>query len=119
VRSKPTGSYARRVWFLYEWLMGRRLDLPDAENGTYVSVVDPDQQWATAGENSPRHRVRDNLPGTPEFCPLVFRTKTLEDFTSMDLGRRAQVAVARVPKHVLARTAVFLLLKDSRSKLCH
>src|SRR5437016_26335 len=22
VRAKPTGSYARRVWFLYEWLMG-------------------------------------------------------------------------------------------------
>ena len=45
-------------------------------------------------------RVRDNLPGKPAFCPLVFRTKTLEDFTSMDLGRRAQEAVARVPGSV-------------------
>ena len=22
VRAKPTGSYARRIWFLYEWLTG-------------------------------------------------------------------------------------------------
>ena len=25
VRSKPTGTYARRTWFLYEWLLGSRL----------------------------------------------------------------------------------------------
>jgi hypothetical protein len=115
VRAKPTGAYARRVWFLYEWLMSRRIDLPDAKKGTYVPVVDPEQQCATSGDNSPRHRVRDNLPGTPEFCPLVFRTKTIEDFTSLDLRRRAQEAVAKVPKDVLARTAAFLLLNDSRS----
>jgi hypothetical protein len=115
VRTKPTGSYSRRIWFLYEWLMGKRLDLPDADRGTYEPVVDPEQQWSIPGENSSRHRVRNNLPGTPEFCPLVFRTKSLEEFTAMDLARRAQEAVANVPKDVLARTAAFLLLKDSRS----
>ena len=31
VRAKPTGAYARRVWFLYEWLTGTRLDLPNAD----------------------------------------------------------------------------------------
>src|SRR3984885_7847624 len=45
VRAKPTGSYARRIWFLYEWLMGRRLVLPDIGKGTYVLAVDPEQQW--------------------------------------------------------------------------
>lgn len=115
VRATPTGSYARRIWFLYEWLTGRRLDLPDADKGTYVPVVDPDQQWAIDGENSSRHHVRNNLPGTPAFCPLVFRTKTLEEFAGMDLAGRAQTAVAGVPRDVLSRTAAFLLLKDSKS----
>ncbi len=115
VRTKPTGGYARRVWFLYEWLMGARLDLPDADRGTYEPAIDPEQQWAIEGENSRRHRVRNNLPGTPEFCPLVFRTKTLEEFVAMDLATRAQQAIARVPKDLLSRTAAFLLLKDSRS----
>ena len=114
VRSKPTGSYSRRIWFLYEWLVGR-LDLPDAGTGSYAPVVDPDQQWATPGENSPRHRVRNNLPGTPEFCPLVFRTKALEEFVAMDIANRAKEVVASVPKDILARTSAFLLLKDSRS----
>ncbi|MGD0298860.1 MAG: Fic family protein [Bryobacteraceae bacterium] len=115
VKEKPTGSYARRIWFLYEWLTGKRLAIPDAEKGTYEPAVDPEQQWSIPGENSPRHRVRNNLPGTPEFCPLVFRTKVLEEFAAMDLGRRAREVVAKVPKDVLARTAAFLLLQDSRA----
>ena len=115
VRAKPTGGYARRLWFLYEWLLDRRLDLPDAGLGNYEPVVNPQQQWATKGENSPRHRVRNNLPGTPSFCPLVFRTPVTEEFAAMDLVQRAQKAVAAVPKDLLVRTAAFLLLKDSRS----
>lgn len=74
VREKPTSSYARRLWFLYEWLLEERLNLPDADRGNYVSAVDPEQQFARVGTLSQRHRVRDNLPGTVNFCPLVFRT---------------------------------------------
>jgi hypothetical protein len=29
ILAKPTGAYTRRLWFLYEWLMGEKLDLPD------------------------------------------------------------------------------------------
>jgi len=115
VQDTPTGSYARRIWFLYEWLTGQRLDLPDAARGTYVPAIDPEQQWAVPGENSSRHRVRDNLPGTPEFCPLVRRTKALEAFVTLDLAERARAVVAAVPHDVLARTAAFLQLKDSKS----
>lgn len=115
VAAQPTGGYARRVWFLYEWLTGERLDLPDAQAGRYLPAVDPAQQFATAGRKSRRHRVIDNLSGTPAFCPMVFRTAALEDFAACDLARRAQEIVAQVPRDLLARTAAFLLLKDSRS----
>jgi Fic/DOC family len=115
VRKTPTGSYARRIWFLYEWLTGKRLDLPDAQAGRYVPVLDPAQQWAAEGENASRHRVKNNLPGTPDFCPLVFRTETLGRFIGLNLRQRAQEIVADIPRDILARTAAFLLLKDSRS----
>ncbi len=115
VHSKPTGVYARRIWFLYEWLLGKQLDLPDAQTGSYAAVVDTEQQFAIKGKTSPRHRVWNNLPGTPAFCPLVFRTEALEQFLVMDLPQKAQAAVAAVPRDILARTAAFLLLKDSKS----
>lgn len=115
VRAKPTGAYARRVWFLYEWLTGGRLDLPNADRGAYAPIVDPDQQYAVPAQTSPRHRVKNNLPGTAAFCPLVFRTEALERFIATDLQTRAQQAIAAVPRDLLARTAAFLLLKDSKS----
>jgi hypothetical protein len=115
VRAQPTGRYARRIWFLYEWLTGTRLDLPDAQLAAYALVVDPDLQWPGPEEMSPRHRVKNNLPGTPAFCPLVFKTPLLDEFAAMALVSRAQDAVAGVPKDVLSRAAAFLLLKDSRA----
>lgn len=115
VRAAPTGAYARRLWFLYEWLLQERIDLPDATRGAYAPVVDPERQWAVSGITSTRHRVKNNLPGTPAFCPMVFRTPALEEFVSRDLAAAARRVVAEVPADLLARTAAFLLLKDSRS----
>ena len=115
IRSKPTGRYARRIWYLYEWLTGHRLDIEDSTGGAYVPVVDPEKQYAIDGVNISRQRVKNNLPGTPDFCPMVFRTEALDEFIAMDLRSQAQAAVAAVPKDLLARTAAFLLLKDSKS----
>lgn len=115
VRSKPTGKYARRIWFLYEWLTGQTLSLPDLDRGNYFPVLDPDLQYAVDGTRISRQRVENNLPGTPSFCPLVFRTEALDAFIASDLPKRARSIIADVPKDVLARTAAFLLLKDSKS----
>ncbi len=115
VRGSPTGGYARRIWFLYEWLSGELLGLPDATSGRYVEIVDPKLQYAAAPQTSPRHRVKNNLPGSPAFCPMVYRTQPLEEFITLNLPARAQEVVTDVPADLLARTAAFLLLKDSKS----
>jgi hypothetical protein len=115
IRAKPTSAYTRRIWFLYEWLLECALNLPDAETATYADIVDSKQQWAVKGETSKRHRVRNNLPGTRWFCPLVRRTEKLERFVNAKLDEQARAVVGRIPAGILARTAAFLLLKDSKS----
>ena len=115
IQAKPVSAYMRRIWFLYEWLLQRELDLPAAKSGTYVDIVDNAHQWAIEGVTSTRHRIRNNLPGTREFCPLVFRTAALEDFVAARLDAQAREVVGRISSAVLARTAAFLLLKDSKS----
>ena len=115
VQVEPTGSYARRIWFLYEWLLGQSLDLPDAKAGRYVPVVDPKMQLCVNTKTSPRHKVKDNLPGSPKFCPLVFSTPKLQKLMGLDLKQKAQEAIREVPQDVLSRCAAFLLLKDSRA----
>lgn len=115
ISRKPTSAYMRRLWFLYEWLLDERLDLADARTGSYVDVVDSSQQYAVVGRNSKRHRVRNNLPGTRHFCPLVFRTPKIESYLQKNLAVHAQKLVGHLSADLLARTAAFLLLKDSKS----
>ncbi|MBU0801522.1 MAG: Fic family protein, partial [Alphaproteobacteria bacterium] len=89
--------------------------LPDAKTGSYAEVLDTKLQYAGEGKNSTRHRVKNNLPGTRDFCPLVFRTPELESYIEKNLADRAQKAVGSISADILARTAAFLLLKDSKS----
>ena len=52
VKEKPTGSYARRIWFLFEWLTGVRLDLSDAE-GQLCSSYQPETTVGCCGRKFP------------------------------------------------------------------
>ena len=114
-RAEPTGQYSRRIWFLYEWLTERELDLPDAPRAPYAAILDPEQQYAVKGTTVTRHRVRNNLPGTPDFCPLVRRTERLDALLGGDLVGEASGVIRRTAPDLMARAAAFLLLQDSKA----
>lgn len=117
VRESPLGKYTRRVWFLYEWLTGRRLDVADLDSRpAAVPVVDTSQQVALArGELSRRHRVRNNLPGTPRFCPMVRWTDGIREAVAKQLDQKARALVGETHPDIVTRAAAFLLLDDSRA----
>jgi Fic/DOC family protein len=116
VRAEPTSAYARRIWFLYEWLQGTQLNVDDPGKVRAVEVVDPRLQiTASTGSISSRHHVIDNLPGTAAFCPMVRRTPRVSALIASDLDRRARDVVGKTSPDVVARAAAFLLLSDSRS----
>ena len=115
IRAKPNSGYMRRIWFLYEWLLNQQLDIPDAKTGTYAKIVDSKLQWAIKGTTSTRHRVRNNLPGSRDYCPLVRRTDALNAFVASKLDEQAKAVIGKISGSILARTAAFLLLRDSKS----
>ena len=115
VRMEPTGSYSRRIWFLYEWLTQRQLALPDAQTGKFITVLNEKQQYPGHRISSKRHRVYNNLPGVRNFCPLIRRTDVLERYVSLQLGVQAYAVAKETKQDVLTRAAAFLLLKDSRA----
>jgi hypothetical protein len=116
VEATPTGSFARRLWFLYEWLTNTELTIDDPGKVRYVTVIDPEQQFGLEeGEPVSRYKVINNLPGSPQFCPLVRRTAELAAFGAEDLSCRAGQAMGRISPDIMARAAAFLLLSDSKS----
>ncbi|MBI3605658.1 MAG: Fic family protein [Nitrospirae bacterium] len=115
LKAEPTGKHSRRLWFLYEWLMDKKLNLRDTEVTNFVDVLDADAQYPGLSTPSKRHRVRNNLPGVKDFCPLIRRTKTLEKMMALHLDKKVRQAIGKIHPDVLARAAAFLLLKDSKA----
>jgi len=115
----PTGRYNRLVWFLYEWLTGQRLGIPDLKQGNYVEALDPGLWYALrrdmGAEAVRRQRIINNLPGTPAYCPMVRRTEVLTAFEAERLDDRAREQLQRFPEEVIYRAIQYLYVKETRS----
>lgn len=112
---EPTGQYSRKVWFLYEWLMVEKLDIPDLAIKKAVPLIDEKLQYAIKGVSSPRHKIINNLPGTLNFCPLIRKTEKIEKYIQSDIRKQKNKYLDRVSKDLLQRASTYLLLKDSKA----
>ncbi len=115
IRSAPTGAHNRRAWFLYEFMTGRTLDIEDAPEVAFTDLLDTRQYFTAAPTPSRRHKVRDNLLGNRDFCPVIRKTQTLAEFVARALGAKANEIIGHTGANVVARAASFLLLADSRA----
>lgn len=115
VQSKPTGAYARRLWFLYEEFSGHRVPCPDATQGNYVDLLDPRDYYTGTPTRSPRHRVNVNLLGTSAFSPLVRRTKALKAAEAKHLDQRCREIIEGIPPEIYTRALQFLYTKETKS----
>lgn len=117
VRDEPTGSYARRAAFFYEWFTGRRLAVPDtAPNVGYVDAIDAVQYLAAQRpERVRRWRVNDNLPGSRNFCPMVFLGPQDQRDWLYDVAAGVQSLDDTYGPELLLRSAAWLTFKESRA----
>lgn len=114
VNANRAGIYTRRVWFLYEWMTGRKLDVAEPYGTQYVPLLDPNEYVVGRAVRSSRHKVSNNLPGVPGFCPLVRRTERLSPARIQDLAEEVRRVVSGADPAVLRRAVGFLLLNESK-----
>lgn len=116
IKSKPTGKYARRIWFFYEFLTGRRLPIDDLSKGNYLEALEPGIYYTLArGEKSRRHRIINNLLGTREFCPIVRRTEKLREMERVDFRDKCEKIAESYPPQLLRRALSYLYSKETKS----
>jgi len=115
IQKEPTGSYSRRIWFLYEWLTDKKLKIDDVQTGNYIDLLDESLQYTGTSVSSKRHRIKNNLPGVKNFCPLIRKTEKTEAFLNLDLSKKIKKTLGNIHPDIMSRTAAFLLLKDSKA----
>ena len=116
VQSKPTGKYARRLWFLYEFLTGKRFPLDDLKRGNYIDLLEPNEYYTVTLSNQiRRQRINDNLLGDSRFCPTIRRTEPLREFEMADLPNRCRQVVSTYSPELLKRALGYLYTKETKS----
>jgi len=116
VQSKPTGKYARRLWFLYEFLTCETLPLDNLKRGNYIDLLDPDEyHTVTPARRVQRQRINDNLLGDRRFCPTIRRTDTLRNLEAADLPERCKQVISSYSPEVLKRALSYLYTKETKS----
>lgn len=120
---EPTGQYARRCGFLYEWFTGNSLALPMRDGksrigGNYVDAIDGKQLVVCSPEyavKNARWRINDNLAGTPDFCPMVIKTAPLATAFSLDIAQLIQHLTDTFGEDLLMRSSVWITLRESKA----
>jgi len=118
VADEPTGQYSRRAAFLYEFFSGRELAVPPDLGGSYRDAVDAgDLVVATPAQAvfNRRWRIRDNMPGTPAFCPMVVRSVAGASALALDVRALIHDLEVEFGTELLMRSAVWMTLRESRS----
>ncbi|MDC8773560.1 Fic family protein [Roseateles albus] len=118
INSEPTGAYARRAAFLYEWLTKADLKAPERLGGNYVDAVDDELVLAATPSKVvkvQRWRVNDNLPGTRSFCPLVVKTEAVQHASALDVRALFGELTEEFGEELLMRAAAWMTLRESKN----
>lgn len=118
VADEPTGQYARRAAFLHEFFTAQQLPVPAALGGSYHDAIS-DEGLVTATPDravlNKRWRIRDNMPGTRAFCPMIVKAQV--GAAALDLDVRALIHTLELEfgAELLMRSAVWMTLRESRA----
>ena len=118
IASEPNGQYARKIGFLFEWLTAQQLNVAAPISGPYVDLIDDRKLVAASPGRSVsnrRWRVRDNLPGTSAFCPIIRKTKDFEEAIAIDIRGLLSDLSMEFGEDMLMRSAVWMTLRESKS----
>ena len=118
IDAEPTGQYARRVAFLYEWLTDNSLTVPNNIGGNYVNVLS-DKHLITASDEQtqkcPRWRVNNNLAGNRDFCPTLIKTAQFEHAMALNVQVLLNGLIDEFGEELLMRSSVWLTLRESKA----
>lgn len=116
IQAKPTGKYIRKIWYFYEFLMGEQLAIDDLKQGNYVDLLEKDKYYSIKNPSSiKRQRIRDNLLGNRDFCPIVRKTKLLQEYEALDLSKKVKEVLTQYPTDILKRALSYLYTKETKS----
>lgn len=118
IDQEPTGQYARRAAFLYEFFTDNQLIAPDNLKGNYVDAVSS-QDLLTASpeyiEKNTKWRINNNLAGNRHFCPTIIKNEAMLQASHINVREHLQHLNDEVGEDMMLRSAKWFTLGESKS----
>ncbi len=119
IKERTSSKTRRAIWYLYEWLMDKRLDIPDS-NARYMVLLDEKYYFTRhEGTKDQRTRVINNCIGNKYFCPMIRKTRALEKWSKVDMLQLKKNKLAKLSEHldteILGRSVSYLYTKETKS----
>ena len=115
IKNKPTGANTRKLGFLYEFLLQKRLNLDFAASGNYVLMLDESKYLTGKTVNNEKWRIKNNLLGASDFCPIVVKTQTVQQAINFDISQSLSVFQKKYTPSVFRRAFSYLYTKETKS----
>ncbi|GGB18604.1 Fic family protein [Puia dinghuensis] len=115
IGESPAGRSGRKIGFWYEFLMGKSLTLNRSVSGNYIDLMDSDKYLTGRTEKNSRWRLNNNLLGTSAYCPIIRKTRELDDLLGQDLTTKLEELKANYPEDIFRRATNYLYTKETKS----
>ena len=115
IKQGPTGQYARKIWFLYEWFTHKKLNLDNSASLSYIKLLDENKYFCVVGVKSSRHKIINNMIATEDFCFTILKTEKLQGITQEKIREKTLNIINSTDKRLISRAASFLLLADTKA----
>ncbi len=120
IKEQPTSTIRRCIWYIYEWLMEKRLELPDLTSVSYTKLL-LDKYYYTSNQSirDKRTKVENNLIGNKDFCPVIRKTNSTQRWAKIDMLELAREELANLNKLVdidlIGRSVNYLYTRETKS----
>lgn len=114
IQNSPTGKYARKTGFLYEFLLGKDLGI-SITMGNYVDLLDDSDYITSPAKKNTRWRINNNLLGNESFCPVVRRSETLNQLLNWNLSDSIEGLRLEYSPETFLRAVSYLYTKETKS----
>jgi len=114
IKKKPNRKYPRIIGFLYEFTMGKTIDI-EVTTTNYENILDPSRYITGNTKKIVKWKINDNLLGSREFCPIIRKTTELADLLDWNIEEAIENLKKEYSPEIFNRASYYLYKKESKS----
>ncbi len=115
ISNNISGKYAKKLYFLYEYLICRRLNIKAKMVGGYVDILEPEKYFTADPVKVKKYRINDNFLGNRDFNPVLRKNGKIKEMIRKNLSGETDKIIKDAGEELLRKASNYLYTKETKS----